>query len=198
MCFSEKHSSFIFWEPELDSTTKQKRHYPSLLQWYFVISQWSIDSTHSSSSTHPLLCFSELIFLTTHSNNFIKSLKILSLVSKFERRIRDTISNYYFDCFWHQTAIPCEISSEVTSEVDKVYNNQNLNEYAVIGTVYIAIWVTGVLKRFLTNISLWLVKCNLSEKVVELEDVLEHASIEELKEALPDSSPRYLSTLLSI
>jgi hypothetical protein len=42
------------------------------------------------------------------------------------------------------------------------------------------------------------VKCNLSEKVVELEDVLEHASIEELKEALPDSSPRYLSTLLSI
>jgi len=64
------------------------------------------------------------------------------------------------------TAVPCEISAEVAAEVEKLYNDRTLNEYAVI------------------------VKCNLVDKVVELEDVLEHATIKDLKDALPDSSPR--------
>jgi hypothetical protein len=43
------------------------------------------------------------------------------------------------------------------------------------------------------------VKCNLADKVVEVEDILEHTTIEELREALPDSSPRYfVVTILNI
>jgi hypothetical protein len=58
------------------------------------------------------------------------------------------------------------ISSEAQQAIDKIYNNAEMNNCALI------------------------LKCNTQAQTVEIEEELTDASVEDVKEALPDGSPR--------
>jgi hypothetical protein len=75
-------------------------------------------------------------------------------------------------------ALICKLSSKIQPESLKIFSNFIKKRFKIF----------NIIQSYLTSCNT--VKCNTQAQTVEIEEELTDASVEDVKEALPDGSPR--------